>query len=298
MFRHHEPEGKDPARVVLLGARGFLARAIDAALDARTIARTPIGSAEIDLAAAAAGEALAAKLRPTDAILFLSALTPDRGRGIDTMMANLRMAESVCRALSAAPVAHVVYVSSDAVYRDEDAFVDESTRADNPSLYGSMHALRERMLQHQLGQAIPLAVLRPTLVFGAGDTHNSYGPNRFMRAAATDRAIPIFGAGDEQRDHVFVDDLARLIVDTIVYRSSGVLNLVTGTSVAFGELAREVASIAGPDVQVVSKPRAAGPVLHRHYDPTALHRAFPAFRFTPRSEALRRAWAGYAAATS
>ena len=136
-------------------------------------------------------------------------------------------------------------------------------------------------------------MLRSTLIFGAGDTHNSYGANRFMRAAAVDRRIALFGGGEEQRDHVYVDDVVRVIQEVLHRRSSGVLNLVTGQSISFGDLARKVAAIAG-DVVVENRPRAAGPILHRHYDATALFRAFPDFQFTPRDEALAIAWRGYA----
>jgi UDP-glucose 4-epimerase len=227
-------------------------------------------------------------------VVFLSAITPDKGKNIDALIANLRMGEQVCAALSAARPRHVVYISSDAVYRDTETFVDERAPADSPSLYGTMHALRERMLAQVLGADTPIAVLRPTLVFGAGDTHNSYGANRFMRAAIADQRIPLFGEGEEQRDHVYVDDVVKLIELVLNRRSAGVLNLVTGQSTSFGDLARQVAAIAGGDVAVECRPRAAGPILHRHYDPTALFRAFPDFQFTPRDQALAAAWHGYA----
>ena len=206
-------------------------------------------------------------------------------------MANLRMAENVCAALAEVRPGHVVYISSDAVYREAEPFIDERGPADSSSLYGMMHALRERMLMATVA-ATPLAVLRPTLIFGPGDTHNSYGANRFMRAAASDRRITLFGEGEEQRDHVFVDDVVRLFQAVLERRSSGVLNVVTGQSVSFGDLARKVAAIAG-NVAIEAKLRTAGPILHRHYDATALFRTFPEFQFTPRDEALALAWRGY-----
>lgn len=281
-----------PSRVVLLGARGFLASRLRIVLEE---ARTPalaIGSHEVDLTTSGAADALRSALRDGDSIVFLSAITPDKGKGIDALMANLRIGEQVCAALCQVRPGHVVYISSDAVYRETEPFIDEYGPADSPSLYGTMHALRERMLMHALGAGTPLAVLRPTLVFGAGDTHNSYGANRFMRAAAADRRIPLFGEGEEQRDHVFVDDVVRVIRLVLEHRWSGTLNVVTGQSISFGDLARKVAAIAG-EVVVECRPRAAGPILHRHYDPTALFRAFPDFAFTPRDDALAAAWLGY-----
>jgi len=289
----HQLSPAAPARVVLLGARGFLAARLRNALQDANTPVQAIGAQDIDLTADDAANALQAELKEGDSVVFLSAITPDKGKGIDALMANLRMAEQVCAALARVRPAHTVYISSDAVYRDTEPFIDELGPADSPSLYGTMHALRERMMMATLGSGIPLAILRPTLIFGPGDTHNSYGANRFMRAAVTDRRISLFGEGEEQRDHVFVEDVIRLLQAVLERRSAGVLNVVTGQSISFGDLARKVAAIAG-NVAVEGKPRAAGPILHRHYDATALFRSFPDFQFTPRDEALARAWRGYA----
>ncbi len=281
-----------PTRVVLLGAQGFLVSRLRAVLES---ARTPVhavGSRDVDLTAPGAAGALGSALREGDSVVFLSAITPDKGKGIDALMANLRMAEQVCTALAKVRPGHVVYISSDAVYRETEPFIDERGPADSPSLYGTMHALRERMLMQAVGTETPIAVLRPTLIFGAGDTHNSYGANRFICAAAADRHITLFGEGEEQRDHVFVDDVVRIVQLVLEHRSSGTLNVVTGQSISFGDLAHKVAAIAG-DVVVEGRSRAVVPILHRHYDPTALFRTFPDFRFTSRDEALAAAWRGH-----
>ena len=289
----HQTSPAAPSRVVLLGAQGFLASQFRAALEQAQTPVLAIGSRDVDLTVAGAAGALGSALREGDSVVFLSAITPDKGKGIDALMANLRMGAQVCAALSQVRAGHVVYLSSDAVYRETEPFIDENGPADSPSLYGTMHALRERMLTATLGAGTPLAVLRPTLIFGAGDTHNSYGANRFMRAAVADRTITLFGEGEEQRDHVFVDDVVRLLQSVLERRSSGVLNLVTGQSISFGDLARKVAAIVG-NVTVQRKPRSTGPILHRHYDATALFRSFPDFKFTPLDEALAIAWRGYA----
>ena len=287
----HQASPAAPSRVVLLGAQGFLASPLRAALEQVGTPTRAIGSREVDLTTPAAAPVLASLLREGDSVVFLSAVTPDKGKGVDALMANLRMAENVCAALTEVRPGHIVYISSDAVYRETEPFIDERGPADSSSLYGMMHALRERMLMATVAAA-PLAVLRPTLIFGPGDTHNSYGANRFMRTAASDRRIALFGEGEEQRDHVLVDDAVRLIQAVLERRSAGVLNVVTGQSVSFGDLARNVAAIAG-NVAIEAKPRAAGPILHRHYDATALFRTFPEFQFTPRDEALALAWRGY-----
>ena len=126
------------------------------------------------------------------------------------MLENISMVAPVCEALAKQSVAHVVYVSSDAVYADGPLPLTEASPAAPTSLHGAMHLAREQMLL-AAGGTTPLAILRPTLVYGAGDPHNGYGPNKFRRQANRGEAIVLFGEGEERRDHVDVDDIAEIV---------------------------------------------------------------------------------------
>ena len=244
-----------------------------------------MGRDKVDLAAEDAAERLAAEFQSDDTVVFLSALTPDKGRGLPPFLANLRMAAAVCAAIERNPVAHVVYISSDAVYPFRAGLVNEESCAEPTDLYAAMHLARELMVKQSV--KAPVAILRPTLVYGAGDTHNSYGPNRFRRMAR-DGKITLFGEGEETRDHIFVDDVSALIALVVMHRSVGTLNLATGKSIAYGDLARRVAGLAASKVDVAGTPR-QNPITHRTFDVTALHRAFPQFRFTSLEDGLAAA---------
>lgn len=286
MLTHHTPIPADPARVVVLGARGFIGAALVNALQAATIPVLALGSADLDLTDEGAGAALAERLSPNDALVFLSALTPDKGRGIAAYMANQRMGAAVAHAVERVTPAHLVYLSSDAVYPMNAGLVSESSPADCTDLYGVMHRARELMMASSC--RAPLAVLRPTLIYGAADTHNSYGPNRLRRAALKDNRITLFGEGEETRDHIAVDDVVALILRVLRHRSAGLLNLATGQSVSYRTLADKVAALFSSPVTVVGTPR-QNPVTHRHFEIAALHRAFPDFVFTPLDRGLAKA---------
>jgi UDP-glucose 4-epimerase len=149
-----------------------------------------------------------------------------------------------------------------------------------------MHLARERMLCQTLAKGkAPLFLLRASLLFGARDTHNGYGPNRFVRAALKEGRITLFGEGEEKRDHVSIKDLSRLIGLALAHRSQGVLNGATGESVSFRDAAERVAELVGGGVKVEGTPR-QNPITHRHFDITATRKAFPEFRFTPLKETL------------
>ncbi|MEQ8345879.1 MAG: NAD(P)-dependent oxidoreductase [Sneathiellaceae bacterium] len=286
MLTHRLDSDADPGRVVIVGAGGFIGRTLNDRLDQAGIAVLPVDLPQYDLTLPDAGATLAAQLRPTDAVVFLSSLTPDRGRDAGTVRTNLAIAEGMLAALAGAPVAHLIYFSTDGVYPFGRALINEASPAAPTDSYGAMHLARE-ILARDLAdrQDLPLAVLRATLIFGGRDTHNSYGPNRLRRMAARDGRITLFGEGEEMRDHVYVGDVARLILAVLRRRSSGLLNIASGRSVSYRRLAELVAAQFPAAVEIAGGPRMQ-PVTHRHFDVTALRCAFPAFRFLPLEDGL------------
>ena len=284
MLDHLSPQPTHPSRVVVLGAGGFVGSAIVRRLAAESIACLPLTRKECDLLAPDASTRLRSLIRGTDSVVVVSAIAPARTAADVTT--NVRMVEVVCEVLAATPPAHLVYISSDAVYVDDANPVTERSCCQPSSLHGVMHLAREVMLRTSV--KAPLAILRPTLLYGAGDPHNGYGPNRFRRLAAKGEPITLFGNGEEQRDHVFIDDVAAIVALALARRSRGILNVATGTSHSFRTLAEKVAALAPRPVAVQATPRQT-PVTHRHFDITTALKAFPTFRYTPLDVGLQRA---------
>jgi UDP-glucose 4-epimerase len=284
MTLSHAPgHPRKPARLVVLGAGGFLGRGLLRGCAAAQLEAVGLGSRDIDLADPSAPARLAERLHPRDVLVFLAALTPDKGRDSGTLMRNLAMCRAVCAATRAVEIAQLVYASSDAVYAFDTALISEETSAAPVDLYGAMHRTRELMLAVEA--KAPLAILRLTAVYGTGDTHNSYGPNRFLRQAIKDGRIGLFGNGEETRDHLYADDAVDLILQVVLHGSTGLLNLATGKSVTFGAVAEVVAAHAGRPVEIAPSAR-QNPVTHRHFDTTNLVRAFPGARFKSLDDGL------------
>src|SRR5215471_3324865 len=100
MLVHRNEIPVKPARLLILGAGGFLTPRLRSALEQGGVATKCIGSKEIDLMSEDAGARLAGEIRPDDSLVMPAALTPDKGRDVATLMKNLRMAESVCSAIA------------------------------------------------------------------------------------------------------------------------------------------------------------------------------------------------------
>jgi nucleoside-diphosphate-sugar epimerase len=281
-----ETEERAPSRVVVLGATGFVGQDLVRHLNESQIETVPLSSADLDLTKPEASEELRRAVRETDTLVIVSAITPDKGKDAGTLMRNLTMIQHASVFLEETRCAHVAYISSDAVYADDANPVREDSCCDPSSFHGLMHLVRERMLSAAVEKTgVPYVILRPCAIYGASDTHNSYGPNRFLRGGLKEHKIKLFGQGEEKRDHIYIKDLSRLAGLCLLHRSQGVLNVATGHSVSFFELAETIARLCGDQVEIEGSPR-ANPVTHRHFDINAIHKAFPQFGFTSLDKGL------------
>lgn len=294
-IHHRQATPIHPGRVVVLGASGFVGSDLVDHLRGQCVSTLALSSRDLNLCQPSCVDTLHKIVEPGDALVLVSALTPDRGKDVATLMRNLQMAQHVAAFLEQAKLAHFVYISSDAVYADDANPVRETTPCSPGSFHGLMHFAREQMfVQAVKKHGIPCLVLRPCAIYGARDTHNSYGPNRFLRTALTEGTITLFGQGEEKRDHVYISDLSRLTALGLSYKSEGVLNVATGSSVTFMQVAQTVSKLCQRPVQVDCRPRAT-PITHRHFDLAVMMKAFPGFRYILLEDGLRHMLLGQSA---
>lgn len=286
MVEHGRSAPAAPARTVMVGGSGFVGTAARRWLEGQGAAVVSLGSADVDLMAPDAGDTLAGMLRPDDTLVLISAKAPVKN--VAMLEDNIRMGRQVCDALTKQPVAHVLYVSSDAVYADSEKPMTEVTCAEPGSLHGVMHLARELMLAASVGET-PLGILRPTLIYGPDDPHNGYGPNMYRRRLAKGEPIFLFGKGEERRDHIFVEDVGELLGRMALHESRGVLNAVSGTVTSFHEIADMVLTGFDNPPAIDYRPR-SGPMPHngyRAFDNSAIAAAFPDFLLTEIKEGIR-----------
>ncbi len=285
MLEHTQLADTRPQRVVVMGAGGFVGGAIMRRLAEAGVKAIGLGRTDVDLLSEGAAPRLASILRPEDAFVGVSAIAPCKNA--DMLVQNMKLARSLTKALELSPVSHVINISSDAVYGDSSEPLSEASPLAPESLHGAMHLARELMFRSSV--SAPLAILRPSLLYGAGDPHNGYGPNRFRRQANNGETIVLFGEGEEQRDHVYIEDVAQLVLRVLMRRSSGSLNVATGQVHSFRHIAEEIVRISGRSSQIQATAR-TGPMPHngyRAFSVAACRSAFPDFCYTLLSDGLK-----------
>lgn len=285
----HNSAPRFPSRTVVIGANGFVGGAVARLVAAKGGQVVPLSRADVDLLAPDAADRLAALLKTGDAVVAAAARAPCKD--LSMLIDNMLMTKAMVEAIGKANISHVVNISSDAVYADGPLPLTEASPAAPTSMHGAMHLAREIAFASEV--KAPLAFLRPTLIYGASDPHNGYGPNRFRRLANKGQEIVLFGEGEERRDHVLIEDVAELAVRLLAGRAEGVLNAATGTVHSFRSIAEQVVAAAPHQVAIKGQPR-QGPMPHngyRPFDPAAVKAVFPDFTFTPLAQGIARAQA-------
>ena len=202
---------------------------------------------------------------------------------------NFILVRNLAEALDTRDIDQVINISSDAIYPDHPLPLTESVPPSPTSIHGVMHLGREIVLSSAV-QA-PLVHVRPTLIYGPRDPHNGYGPNQFRRKAKAGDDIVLFGDGEEQRDHVYITDVAELVCLAALQRSEGSINVATGSVYSFRDIAERVVALTDNEVKICSSPR-VGAMPHGGYRPFStrgVETAFPDFSFVQLPEGLAMA---------
>ena len=82
-----------------------------------------------------------------------------------------------------------------------------------------------------------------------------------------------------------IADVAALVSAMLHHRSTGTLNIATGKSASFREVAEMIAAFSGGSVEIRTTPR-QNPITHRHFDIIDCLKAFPDLRYTSLRDGL------------
>ena len=247
-------------RIVILGSGGFISKSLEKKLSKKRINYLGLKRKKIDLKKNSSVIKLRKLLKKEDIVIIIAAKAPCKN--LKMLEENLQIMKNIIRAISNKKLSKVVYISSDAVYSDSMKKINENSKTNPENLHGQMHLIREKMLLSINPK--DLCILRPTLIYGENDPHNGYGPNSFLRLAKNNLPIKIFGNGEELRDHVQVEDVAKIIYLSIVNNFIVKLNIVTGTKISFYQIAKLAIKRCNSRSKII-KIKRAGPMPHNGY---------------------------------
>ena len=247
-------------RVVILGSNGFVGSNIIKNLDPNIYAPISVARNECDFSSEESRNKLSKIIQDGDIIVCAAAKAP--AKNLEMLTENVAIITNIAEALRTKKISYLLNISSDAVYADSMDKISESSEVAPLSAHGIMHCMREYILEKRIDA--PVGHLRSTLIFGEGDPHNGYGPNSFIRLAQAANPISLFGNGEEQRDHIYVGDVAKIAISMISKKQTGAVNAVRGKTISFMEIAELVKKSSAKPIEIICKPR-SGPMPHNGY---------------------------------
>ena len=246
-------------KIIILGKHGFIAKRLCKELKKNKINFISFSKEKLNLEKKKSIKVLNKIVSAEDKIVFISAIAPVKNT--DMLLRNIKILNNVSEALKGKLFNQLIYISSDAVFKDDAKIINAKTEKIPSSLHGNMHLLRENVLQNYFGSR--LCILRPTLIYGAEDPHNGYGPNKFLRLVKINKNIELFGKGEEMRDHININDVVNVIKFCLLKNYIGNINVASGNLISFYNIAK-VCIEKNKKCKINFLPR-SGPMPHNGY---------------------------------
>lgn len=242
-------------RIVIFGSKGFVSSALIKKLKSENQDIVVLGSKKYNLLLKKNIKKINKIIKDNDSIFFSSALAPCKN--FKDFQKNLDMSLNILKSLKNKKIKKFIYLSSDAVYSDTRLYITEDSKVEPNNIHGLMHICREKVFKNYFGNKI--LILRPTLIYGETDTHNSYGPNSFIRLAIKNKNIKLFGKGEEKRDHIYINDVVRIIYLLIKGDKCGSFNICTGKVFSFYNIAKIIIAITNSKSKIIFTKRTGKP---------------------------------------
>ncbi|TDD97621.1 NAD-dependent epimerase/dehydratase family protein [Actinomadura rubrisoli] len=271
--------------VVVTGARGFLGRHLQAALEARGDYVLDIDVDPDQECNRDALEFFRDDPHMWDLAIHCAAVEPHRsaidGRALAVGAGNLELDAAMFGWAARVHPGRLVYLSSSAAYpvylqtgdyrvplREHDTW-EQPGEAD--AIYGAVKVMGERLARLYREQGGAVTVVRP--FSGYGEDQSSDFPFGAFRDRARRREDPfvVWGDGTQVRDWIHVDDVVGAVLAAVDAAVDGPVNIATGIGTSMAELAEMFCAQVGydPPFEYLTD-RPAG-VAYRVGDPTVLN---------------------------
>lgn len=247
-------------KLLLLGHSGFIGSAILPALrrNYRDWDILCLSSTELDLTHRSAAENLKSYLHDVSVLVVCSGLKKQQGDSIDLFQTNMLIAANLSRAIESASLHKIIYISSTEVYGEHlDVKINEATQPKPNSYYGLAKYMTECLLRAAVKNrtTTTITILRPPLVYGAGDRSLGYGPTGFAHAAVKQQPITLWGDGLEKRQFVYIDDLAEAVSCLVAIDFDGIINVAGDRENTFADLVSLLQRLEAGPLDIVTRDR-------------------------------------------
>ena len=225
---------KEPT--VLLGAKGFIGKAISKVLENNSVDYFSLGRDECDLLDFKNTEAYFKKFNKTPLkVIFLSSIKRTRDDSEVSMEKNIEMVGNFVKATKNNNLLTCIFMSSVDVY-DQRSGLPLSEESDlYPDNFYAISKYCSELILNLANQIEVLTILRLPGVYGIEDTDDSI-ISKFVSSIHNNEEIVLTQEGSQLRDYLYADDIGEVINKLLESPKSGVFNLSSGKSLSIASM--------------------------------------------------------------
>jgi UDP-glucose 4-epimerase len=162
-----------------------------------------------------------------------------------------------------------IYASSAAVYGDPQYVpIDERHSIGPLSGYGISKYTPEQYLRiYQQMYGLEFTILRYANVYGIRQDPRGEGGviSIFIDKALGQTPFTIFGDGEQTRDYIYVEDVARANISALHAGDSEVFNIGTGVHTTLNQLVKKLQEISGQSLETIYENERLGDIKHSYF---------------------------------
>src|SRR3989338_8942959 len=171
---------------------------------------------------------------------------------------------SLLESMRKANVKRIIFSSSACVYGTPEKLPikeDAPVHPDNP--YGASKASIETYLQtYNALFGFDSIILRYFNPYGPGENHRqeTHAIPNFIKATLAKKPIPLYWKGEQIRDFIYIEDLARAHIDVLDQKGYQVFNIGTEKGIKVKDVIDEIFKVVGYQVPIKDLGKRAGDV--------------------------------------
>ncbi len=199
--------------------------------------------------------ALAEALEGVDAVIHMAAfiIVPESVKKPKMYWENnVGGTKVLLEAMSDKGVKKLIFSSSATVYGEPDKLplTEESPLKKPTNPYGETKLEMEQLCQNWARAGKDLVILRYFNPYGPNELHNpeTHAIPNFVKATLKKEPIPLYWKGEQIRDFIYVEDLAKAHIDTLNTSSAQVFNIGTEVGTKVKDVVNTIFKIAGYSV--------------------------------------------------
>ena len=187
-----------------------------------------------------------------DVLLHMGAFTPKstvNANEVDNSTSNIN---NTIRLIEGLPkLKKIVFISTIDVYEDTTERISENTKTIPSTMYGWSKIYCEQAVKALCKQRnLTYEILRLGHVYGEGEEAYRKVMPLMIRNAIKGETLCIYGDGKAIRSYIYIEDVARAIVNSLELGESDIINIVGSESVSVEELALTIKKLSGNKVDI------------------------------------------------